>query len=209
MTTRGRTRSAARRRVIKPAETRREELLEAATHLFAERGVEQVTVGDIATAAGLAKGSFYLHFETKERLIDALRERFAARIATTVSSLSLPTGSSGWGSFTNRLVKAAIQSQVELHDLHAVMRAAVHRHGDGEEHAAHADDPARSLIREIIAAGQRAGGYRDGDVEVTSWLVYELLHSAGELALHAPNNQSRITRTTADLLRRSLLAVPE
>jgi AcrR family transcriptional regulator len=49
------------------AETRRR-LLEAAVALFAERGLHGVTSAQIARRAGVATGTFYLHFADKEAL---------------------------------------------------------------------------------------------------------------------------------------------
>lgn len=51
-----------------PARSRiqtRQRLIEAATRLFAERGLHGVTSHDIARAAGVASGTFYLHFRDK------------------------------------------------------------------------------------------------------------------------------------------------
>jgi AcrR family transcriptional regulator len=49
------------------AETRRR-LLEAAVALFAEKGLHGVTSAQIARGAGVATGTFYLHFADKEAL---------------------------------------------------------------------------------------------------------------------------------------------
>lgn len=48
-----------------------EALLQAARTEFAQRGVDGARIEDISRRAGLAKGSFYLHFRSKE---DAFRE---------------------------------------------------------------------------------------------------------------------------------------
>ena len=51
-----------------PARSRiqtRQRLIDAATRLFAERGLHGVTSHDIARAAGVASGTFYLHFRDK------------------------------------------------------------------------------------------------------------------------------------------------
>jgi AcrR family transcriptional regulator len=49
----------------------RERLIEAATHLFATEGLHSVTSHDIAREAGVAAGTFYLHFRDKH---DIFRE---------------------------------------------------------------------------------------------------------------------------------------
>lgn len=53
-------------------ERTRSALLERARELFAERGFPGTQVSDIARAAGVAHGTFYVHFENKERLLDEL-----------------------------------------------------------------------------------------------------------------------------------------
>jgi len=53
-------------------QARREEILEAARTLFIERNGQLPGAGEIATAAGLAKGTVYLYFQTKEEIFMAL-----------------------------------------------------------------------------------------------------------------------------------------
>jgi len=46
----------------------RDELLNAASRLFRERGFDKVGIAEIAAAAGFTHGAFYTHFESKEAL---------------------------------------------------------------------------------------------------------------------------------------------
>jgi AcrR family transcriptional regulator len=50
-------------------ETRRAALADVALKLWAERGFDQTSVSAIAREAGIAKGTFYLYFETKQALL--------------------------------------------------------------------------------------------------------------------------------------------
>lgn len=43
-------------------------IVESAYQLFLEQGFDQVSIQEIATRAGVAKGTFYLYFQDKERL---------------------------------------------------------------------------------------------------------------------------------------------
>ncbi|MBX4957194.1 TetR/AcrR family transcriptional regulator [Rhizobium lentis] len=60
----------------KPPEERRDELMTAAERLFLAKGVEQTTIEEITSGAGVAKGTFYLHFSSKVDVLEALRDRF-------------------------------------------------------------------------------------------------------------------------------------
>ncbi|GAO20750.1 TetR/AcrR family transcriptional regulator [Paracidovorax wautersii] len=53
---------------------RARELLEVATELFLSKGIDETTIDDIAAHAGIAKGTFYHHYESKAALLLAIRE---------------------------------------------------------------------------------------------------------------------------------------
>jgi AcrR family transcriptional regulator len=57
-------------------------LLRAAEEVFAERGLAAAHVEEIAKRAGLSKGAFYLHFESKETALKQIVESFLARMQT-------------------------------------------------------------------------------------------------------------------------------
>jgi AcrR family transcriptional regulator len=50
-------------------ETRPNELLEAALHIFAERGYANTRLEDVAASVGVTKGTIYHYFDTKEELL--------------------------------------------------------------------------------------------------------------------------------------------
>ena len=54
---------------------RRDQILTAAHAVFASRGFRQATVGDIADAAGIAKGTLYLYFKSKDDIYWAAMNR--------------------------------------------------------------------------------------------------------------------------------------
>ena len=72
----GTAQPAARTRVVKPAEERRKDILAAALELFATKGFDETTVQDIASAAGVAIGTVYLYFPSKERVLLGLHDDF-------------------------------------------------------------------------------------------------------------------------------------
>ncbi|MGV0747055.1 TetR family transcriptional regulator KstR2 [Mycobacterium sp. SMC-11] len=56
--------------------TRRDELLNLAAAMIAERGLRATTVRDIADAAGILSGSLYHHFSSKEEMVDEVLRDF-------------------------------------------------------------------------------------------------------------------------------------
>ncbi|MGV0716389.1 TetR family transcriptional regulator KstR2 [Mycolicibacterium sp. XJ662] len=56
--------------------SRRDELLELAASMFAERGLRATTVRDIADSAGILSGSLYHHFSSKEEMVDEVLRNF-------------------------------------------------------------------------------------------------------------------------------------
>ena len=59
-------------------EQRREQILDAANALFAERGYEEVSVEDIASSAGVARGLVHHYFGGRKQVYIALLERLGA-----------------------------------------------------------------------------------------------------------------------------------
>lgn len=57
-------------------------LLRAAEEVFAEKGIMLAKVEEITRRAGLSKGAFYLHFDSKEDAFKQVVETFLARCAS-------------------------------------------------------------------------------------------------------------------------------
>ena len=67
----------------KSAEERREEIMDAAAELFSTKGYEETTTTDIMKKVGIAKGTLYYHFASKEEILDAMIERMGRRLIAT------------------------------------------------------------------------------------------------------------------------------
>ena len=66
---------SARERVTKDPEERKQELIDAAERLFMERGYEATAVSDIVQEVGVAQGTFYYYFPSKEEILEAIIEK--------------------------------------------------------------------------------------------------------------------------------------
>jgi AcrR family transcriptional regulator len=66
---------------------REEAILEAAHQLLAEKGFQGMTMDDLASRVGIAKGSLYQHFRSKEELLGVALVAFMDRISDYIDSL--------------------------------------------------------------------------------------------------------------------------
>jgi AcrR family transcriptional regulator len=69
--------------------SRLEDLLDAAIRLLGERGIHALTHRGVDAAAGLPAGSTSNHFRTRDALLDAVVDRFAARERTNWEQLAV------------------------------------------------------------------------------------------------------------------------
>ena len=61
--------------IVKEAEERKEEILGAAEKLFAAKGFDNTSTGGILDAVGIARGTLYYHFRSKEEILDGVIQR--------------------------------------------------------------------------------------------------------------------------------------
>jgi AcrR family transcriptional regulator len=112
---------AARKRVTKSPDERRQDLLDAALSVFAAKGIPRTTVADIAEAAGVAKGTFYLYFDSKENLVGALKEGFVDEILDHASALYARVGKDDWWALVDETVTSFVDFMLEHRDMIHVM----------------------------------------------------------------------------------------
>lgn len=63
----------------------RQKLLEAASSLFAEKGLDLTTIDDITERADVGKGTFYYHFKNKEGLLKVLINEVLGELIETIN----------------------------------------------------------------------------------------------------------------------------
>ena len=109
-------------RVVKEAEERREEILDAAEKLFAAKGFDNTSTGDILDAVGIARGTLYYHFKSKEEILDGVIGRITNRLMQDAGEIvrkkELPV--------LERLIKAIMSLNVESKIGYEIMEQ-VHR----------------------------------------------------------------------------------
>jgi AcrR family transcriptional regulator len=151
------------------ADLTHQRLIRAALELFSSRGYHDTTTAQIAKKAGVAEGTIYRHFSSKQQLLNELY-RAALRWATKAvdDSGNAPTPRARLALVAQGLVEGAVRDP------------AVVKLGLLERHDAVLDDESRKTAREfrmgierVIAQGKAEGGVRAGAVDVWAgvWLA--------------------------------------
>ena len=70
----------------KEAEERKKEILDIAEELFTTKGYDNTSTTDILERVGIARGTIYYHFKSKEEILDALIDRIIQGIVRNVKS---------------------------------------------------------------------------------------------------------------------------
>ncbi len=74
------------------AKPRKEEILDVATRLFAERGYDGTSMNDVAERVGMRKASLFYHFATKDALYEAVLDRLVASLQTALEAIYVSSG---------------------------------------------------------------------------------------------------------------------
>lgn len=77
---------------------RREEILDAAVRVFARKGFAATRIEDVAVEAGIAKGSVYLYFDSRDALLAGAFDSYIARSGQVLAEL-------GTGAALDRLTR--------------------------------------------------------------------------------------------------------
>ena len=127
-------------------EIRRRQILDAAAKLAVTEGLENTSIAKVAEVAGIAKGSIYLQFESRQHLLAGLQADLWARMLERPVEIVAAAGLS-WASKLDAVVEHWMQFEFDYHDLyHAVFHTV----------ATDSDEPfeeARTLLRGLIAGG--------------------------------------------------------
>ena len=165
---------AAKRR--KDQETRRAELIAAAGRVFDKKGVANSTVSDIVKAAGVAQGTFYLYFESKNEIINALVERMVDGMVETVEQ-AVADASAGAGSKFHALRDAIIamagdSAGRELAEIyHRPENQVVH-----DRMAERITPRLFPLVEQIVQQGIDEGIFNVDNPRVAAWFILGGLH---------------------------------
>jgi AcrR family transcriptional regulator len=199
---------AKRRRVIKPAAKRREEIVAAALRLFQDKGFEATTVQDIAEAAEVAAGTVYLYFSSKGDILRGIHEVFHEGMHHRLEQVSeqllegLQDGTVAYATAIDQSIDATAEYMLDhraettvicryLHDLHEPF-AEERRFVD--------------FVAATIAAARDTGQVHTTDPEMTAHLLVAAIRGPFTQAIvHGyPADMERLVAQAKELFRKAL-----
>lgn len=104
-------------------EGRRQEIIEAAFHLFAENGFKSTKISDITTKAGISKGLFYNYFKDKQEVLEEVSKLLFVELGEVVGRVhSYQSGKDNPKVLLREifnLLKESIQNKTEFWSLYS------------------------------------------------------------------------------------------
>ncbi|HDR7516404.1 TetR/AcrR family transcriptional regulator [Bacillus mobilis] len=126
-------------RIVKEYEERRKEILETAERLFITKGYTKTTVNDILKEIGIAKGTFYHYFKSKEEVMDEIIMRIikedVAKAKVIVSNPNIPV--------LEKLFRVLMEQSPKSGDVKDKMIEQFHQPNNAEMHQ-------KSIVQSII-----------------------------------------------------------
>lgn len=133
-------------------EVRRRQILDAAARLAVEEGLENTSIAKVAETAGIAKGSIYLQFESRQDLLAGLQADLWGQMLERPGEL-VADDELSWAAKLDAVVEHWMRFEFDYHHLyHAVFHTV----------ATNSDEPferARTLLGGLVAAGVAAGEF--------------------------------------------------
>ena len=141
-------------RIVKDAEERKNEILDVAERLFATKGFDSTSTGDILAEVGIARGTLYYHFQSKEEIMDAVIGRMIGQKLAGARELAKRRDFSVWQRLTLmiRALQAGEGGDALMEQIHKPQNALMHQKIQ-ERLLAEMNPLLTGLIEEGIEAG--------------------------------------------------------
>lgn len=182
----------------KPAAIRVDELMAAAEQLFLAQGEAATTIDEIVELAGVAKGTFYHYFDSRQALLEAMGQRYTTQYLERLEQAVQACGDEDWHQRLSAWIRTSIMVYVETWKLHDIVYLPHHRDRHGQERHA-----ILAQLEDILLSGERAGLWQLVQASVTAQLIYAGMHAVADEVIASPqaDQQALIARVTEICLR--------
>jgi AcrR family transcriptional regulator len=194
-----------KKRTTKAPEVRRQDLMDAAVRVFKDKGISRTTVSDITIAADVAKGTFYLYFDSKEQLLGALKERFVDEVLEQASEQYARVGKEDWWGLVDSVLESFVDFMLERRDMvHVIMQEGLSPETD--QIFAECEAKVDAMFATGIQSGIEAGAFRTTDPELIGKFFHHAIDGAliHEILYGKPIDRNRFVTAAKELVRKTL-----
>jgi AcrR family transcriptional regulator len=172
---------AAKPRRRLPTEERRAEIVDAAEKQIRKLGAN-CRVEDVVSAAGAAKGTFYLYFPSWEDLLLTLRGRVVERFQADFV-MDGEYDARAWPKQIETVCINFVRFILDLEGLHEVLF-----HGPLRSDVdSRAQSAASDWLKELLLRARRGGAVKGLDLEATARMLFAIIHSTADAIEHGAN----------------------
>jgi AcrR family transcriptional regulator len=158
-------------RTPKVVEDRREQILDAAMRVFAQKGFTRATNKDIAREAGITPGLIYHYFESKEAVLKAIIEgRSPLKILRTFPQEMLNLPPEKLLPFLLRQVLTIVESEDFVRLWRILLPEAIH-HPEGAFFSTEVFQRVLSFLESYFRARMEEGQFRQGDAMLSAQVL--------------------------------------
>ena len=186
---------------------RRRQILDAAKHVFAEAGYHGASIGAIIDRAAIARGTFYLYFESKEAVFGALLDLAMADLRARI--VHVDTGAAAPPPEVQLLdgIARVLEYIVADRPLAVVLLSSTWT-PDAEARLQTFYDEIRAVIARSLGQGAALGILRPTNPERTAAALLGLVRGIVEYCIsHAAEVEGRIGEVTRELVDVALRGV--
>jgi TetR/AcrR family transcriptional regulator, cholesterol catabolism regulator len=192
---------------VATSSARRQQILDTATAVFAEKGIVAATVRDISERAGILSGSLYHHFASKEEMIT---EILSPAIRSQIDEFDRIVAQHNEPTEILRLIIAAeIAESARAPQVARILRQDEHQIAVmvGLHEVVQQRRAIRARVESVLANGITAGKFRsDCDPRVTALALFDLTVSAyRHLEPLGRYSTEELTKTITALLMHGLV----
>jgi AcrR family transcriptional regulator len=166
----------------------RRALLDAASEVLRERGVDGLTIRGVARRAGVSHTAPYHHFPDKGALVSALAVESFERFTATFREVADATAAAGGSHVDGVRALGAAYVRFAFEDperFKLMWRPELRTVGD-DSPVDEAGLASYQVLIDEIAAGQRAGEVREGDAGLLSLAAWSVVHGLSTLIVDGP-----------------------
>ena len=171
--------------------------------MFLDKGIAATSIDDIASAAEVAKGTFYLYFASKEVLLHELQERFVAAFLERLEVAMDRCGPDRWRPRLQAWIRTLIEGYLENVRLHDVIFHETHQQYDRHSMS---HNPVIDQLTTLVSEGAKAGAWTSEEPRFTALLFFHAVHGGVDAAIVDSKkvNRARLIRNITTFIERAL-----